>query len=1782
MLQSKTQPGQTLSTIPSGTHLSRRRRGSTLLVVVALMGMLALLGVMFFSFASQEAENAKNYQKAAEIVHDPELGPDIYFDWALRQLSVGPATRERNSALWGGRHSLLPNAYGIDAHPHTGFGYRLASDFTTANGSTSRGLTTYVDQDGDGTPDFVDADQNDLQDYLQINLSPAANVIVQDPLDSTLNLGFQFRPETFPAPDVDYTYPDINNTYLAFKSTILIDESVLGVDQNGNGMIDAQPYETTLIKPSFLRPELLFRKQVGTANEDTTAPFGVWDPATEDANENGFFDIEDFDYTGSSDGTARFDPTWYWGEWSKSLVLRPHPEHWHAHADPRIAPTVRRFLNDNTAADAAIIKGLPGGSKGFPFAGRRQTISPFAHEASIGEGAWRAQGHGLAHEFDVDADGDNIYEAILMDLDFPVQERPSDGALYIPLFGITVYDADGLINLNTAGNLAGDTSPPGLTGYFGDGQGFNSTVLSGKYPVYDLGQSKSISKSFQGVSPFEINPAWALDADPATATITPDYFKYFGRSPDDDTNPGDRWELANMEMWWLNKGRIEFGGTDQIIAGRMGEANRVYFVLQESINDGVKPIELNDPLYAVSGFGPGANLFPFPGVWNRDDNRNSNEGGMLNSAGGQTAAFEHPISFSGRGRFTPFGDPKNLDMRQASGTGSPSSWLRYFGFDVAGTVRRYNHFGHALMPSFATAHRADSTAIGTNYQTRFPGPDGVFAANPAMNLEDDEQFLANDLLEMSFEDRSIKRPTDEIFTAADAAILHLSKSHIDLAGVHSRLTDLMPANINPADATVEANDRRRRFTPISWDRKQFNFPRILHPGLGAGAQPGNTGVDDDRNGVIDDLTELGWPGSDDLRAWEVSADVDGDGRLEFPPAGFAAGGTNVEAYAGYHPNAPFTITSIGEAVNPAGTYSPDPFRPQLRRILEVEVGNRDELKLQFKLGINQLLDVVRSNNGAAHPYYSPLTYRPLTPHPTDDALNGIKTLNLNESVPELPPRNDRDREFWARYDRQRMARDIYVMLYTFCGGNDAHDYRLPNGTAGHNDEELQRMAQFAVNVVDSLDSDSAISMFEFDTDLSDGWGLDDQPWDTAEDPDPGDRQVVYGVEAQQLTFSETLWVFQEQYTGAATDNDQTLYDETIQDHHFLYMELRNTSPEDVELFASGVTTDHDTATWRIRRKVANGHESVEKSILNGDVPAGDQLFYFKDDSANSIGTGDLFTIATGDNYSGGEQSSLYVDSDVDGEYELIVPNEVAPTIMDQAGLPVTPWADLDLIDSDMVTTRRFELVDSTSSDDFLSATTAPAPGSDRLAIILERRMNPALPNLPVSLNPWVTVDIAYADRTEFDLRTNDDTQAAVETKLQNLESLERVDPLHGFTRDSDGNGSDTKRNSIGRNNFTANASSDLFATTLDRNFTSTIDLLNVSVNGPDFQTRSILGALSPAYHQMGGHDKLFGNNGPASASALFLMPSPPNQSEPDIDDSTNWNRCGPAGVTTGGSLKRRFKNHWHRLLGFVEVPTRTHIQLGGPFATTRVPGRLNLNTIRHPEVLAALLDDPELFLPTDRPNDVFGLPGSVGLGTNENDGLRDWWFDLLASRDGLHPETNLALPGMPYSRPFRDIGVMADISTLPEPNSTNPDNNSPIEDTILRSHPDLDAPRGLFDLGNADDAERYAGDNGGSGSGVAIDQFNRRRLLSKILGNTTNRSNVFFVFVSVQFHEAYEDPTTGSVRIGGRIDLNSDGRRDDGHQGFFVIDRSAAEEAYNPKTGTFDWKELLKYRLTIN
>ena len=86
----------------------------------------------------------------------------------------------------------------------------------------------------------------------------------------------------------------------------------------------------------------------------------------------------------------------------------------------------------------------------------------------------------------------------------------------------------------------------------------------------------------------------------------------------------------------------------------------------------------------------------------------------------------------------------------------------------------------------------------------------------------------------------------------------------------------------------------------------------------------------------------------------------------------------------------------------------------------------------------------------------------------------------------------------------------------------------------------------------------------------------------------------------------------------------------------------------------------------------------------------------------------------------------------------------------------------------------------------------------------------------------------------------------------------------------------------------------------------------------------------------------------------------------------------------------------------------------------------------------------------------------------------------------------------------------------------------------------------------------------------------QHRLLSKMIGNTTTRSNCFVVFVTIGMFECVQFTPPGTTeavtRIGGPL-LN--GTTPVTYRKAFIVDRSAAFDAYDQTTGSFDWKKLV-------
>ena len=813
------------------------RRGSTLLVVIGLLAILALMGVLFYTFSAQERSSAENFAEAAVNEADPGLQADVLFNFGLEQLIKGPDYNRKNSALWGGdypRHSMIYNMLGSDLIPFNGQGVNVVLD-----GSNNLD----VDQDYNGTPD-VNAT------LVQANTSPVAHGGVAGAKSHISNL---------PTPDVDYTSPDINSMFLAFKGY------VPGPSWPG----DPTDIHRVII-PSFHRPQYM---RIG--------------------------------------GSPITDP--YNNAAAATRVLRPHNDHHFIH-------------REGVGADS--------GSS-------RYSTNVFDNSGYTNRGAlgiWT--GHGdTEYSLDVDNDGDTIPEGVWLDLDFPPIEDPQNPGQYIiPMFSFTVYDADGLINLNTAGNMR---QPNEIDLNYAPGGTFgNNTSGSGPNPFLFL------SRSNQGLSsPGEINPQWALTAVPPSpaGTFLDQHRMFFGAPP----APSAWAELSNMEYFFLNYGRAQYtpgatlaNGTktdiQDLYPGRWGEPGKLYEAQRNSSSDNI---------YVVDASGLS---FPRAGQTLVDDNADryegSNRSGSLQGSRAGAISFKHPLAHNGAGRsWAPGGNYRRTNLYAS--TGGPATWPYYMDYEIAG-------------PSL------------TNYPDSVRWPSTLFY-NPGSVAS--ENYLLDDSDEIVVDMEKVQRPYDEPFGPEEMAHLQLSNNDIVNSGVTSRLSALMPLNFG-TNGGLDL-DRRKRFTTMSWDRKQFSKP-----------------VSD--NGANSNL---------------------------FPPA--------------------FSISA---------------FRPELRALLAVGTSSDPQ---QRKLNLNQLL--VFENTGTG----STVSYRPLTPHPGEDLngngvldtaegedLNGNNVLDSLPATPVIsattvyPPVTPQQQEFWARYDRQRMARDLYTLLYSL---NSNHTRKM-NSTRWRN------------------------------------------------------------------------------------------------------------------------------------------------------------------------------------------------------------------------------------------------------------------------------------------------------------------------------------------------------------------------------------------------------------------------------------------------------------------------------------------------------------------------------------------------------------------------------------------------------------------------------------------------------------------------------------------------------------------------------------------------------------
>ncbi len=998
-----------------------------------------------------------------------------------------------------------------------------------------------------------------------------------------------------------------------------------------------------------------------------------------------------------------------------------------------------------------------------------------------------------------------------------------------------------------------------------------------------------------------------------------------------------------------------------------------------------------------------------------------------------------------------------------------------------------------------------------------------------------------------------------------------------------------------------------------------------------------------------------------------------------------------------------------------------------------QLGNNAQVLPQRPMSINHLVEQIQMTNQTTGAPYTGFRFRPLTPHPTalgnppnplantpitvpthtsDGIGYTISTPEQLKSAGGTPTQQ----EWLARYDRQRLARDIYTLLYLTGGGNDAVNYAttsnaLPLGGGVrplYTDDQLREMAQFAVNLVDALDPDTNITVFEYDKDLSNGWNLDDNAYDNgAGDTQPPflmpvslvDRGVVYGVERQQLALNEAQVIFADCINpvgGGFVNHPDTQYDESQGYWGFFFAEFENVSPFPVSFVNKG---------WQIAIKesptvVPSGFYGQEmRMIIGANQP--------------NVQTGPTarFTVGT----AGATQTGLSYVANMNNllptpvpypSWFVVDPNDGDPTYAGtpfdnhgaNPGFPISPRAaytgpttnNPNALDLDMVLQPNNCFVMPTVSvggvnyDGPVVPTPTPPPGTQfvqfanwggitpttsiTVRIELRRRADvnrqppvlPSVSNLAQNQaqeqdNPWIVVDYMDVPVGKLLLVPGNNYQQ-IQPQLAPAAgafpavSSERSQPLYNILPLAPNGGHTTdlaptwQGNSLGQDNDLPNAvlPHTLYQPHYDRDFSSVIELFNVPVWGPYGPMSDIALSTSPnsglAYRMASrttdtgtpiAQETLAGGDWNAiNYTFLTATPPPPEVAGHSVGFGTAGYRIQHPegdGLIPPNPVTDLTENRWHRLLGLVEVPTRSHRDptagpyeiatgsLGGPAGFYRTPGKINLNTLRYPDVLAGLLDESDIYtlqysqlfgpgqnftaglsmplsLPDQNTTDTFpaALPATQVPSPMAGQ-LRDWWTQFVTTRDGTDPlsaaggGTGLSLPGLPRtpsgtappaagwnvppgSHPFRGMGFSAYPNGTPATaggmDSTG--FNGTLESTILRALPGdpVTIPTPGTPPQNTADSRRHMFELGmfTEHSTDAIDYATRNRVLSKILQNTTTRSNVFLVWIQIDYFQARDvNPPNGVVRIGAKLATSP------AYRGFFVIDRSQALSLMGPQ-----------------
>ena len=473
------------------------RRGIVLVLVLAMLGLLALIGVTFATFSGQAKINSRNFFFGVLAPQDDEL-----MDFALSQLITD--TGDAHSAIHG--HSLARDMYGSDAnsngylplHPTYGTPFYIVSPPQQVSTGIYHIQTNIQSNDPNfygysfrrwivrisyaGTPSGSTATTP-----FGVNATLAANAAVNQTFEVTADSGYNS----------------------GNSSGRILTVAVLDPSTTTNTSITNQTYggnTTSLINwtqnaASLLPSYYLAQAAANNATPGQSLPFsldGRWLRAFNGPGMGANAYLGNFRYNGLNPAGMDEDydacdlENWF-------LAIQS--------ADGQVVipsfhrPGIIRHDPANNVSDWSTATRFPNGLLGIP---RTDSLSRILRPVAA-DGNDPATFPDLIPDsmsgkitYDVDNDGDGVTDSVWLDLGYP-SRRDSRGQLYKPLFAFMVIGLNGRIPLNTAGNLAGQST--------------NTTGNNALSPTY--AHTQHLGNTVSEIDPtYGLQNAFASDFDP--------------------------------------------------------------------------------------------------------------------------------------------------------------------------------------------------------------------------------------------------------------------------------------------------------------------------------------------------------------------------------------------------------------------------------------------------------------------------------------------------------------------------------------------------------------------------------------------------------------------------------------------------------------------------------------------------------------------------------------------------------------------------------------------------------------------------------------------------------------------------------------------------------------------------------------------------------------------------------------------------------------------------------------------------------------------------------------------------------------------------------------------------------------------------------------------------------------------------------------------------------------------------------------------------------------------